>query len=534
MFLAQLVKDLKVPSLYADGDEFPKEMIDLVASVVMACPNLERLDGFYPIYSHEYDRLTHALSTRRKLKEHIWLIGENAAITQRSQTQLPPGLMDAGQKASFLFFHNAWSALTTLFLYSPERGVLEKDIFINFHSNNANNKDPRRAVGPGILHRLPSLRHLCIAGFDLDDFDDMTLQHLPPLLSLRLQDLEGVTFWGLSEFARSSAAFAIRSLSLVNLDILYISAIASLLLHMKNLKRFTLVQDTSPETAEGEVVFQPVIASSWIEYIHWDIPVPGSANENLAQAIRAGGFPRLRTIRAPSDYDGRIQALCRPRACVVQPSDWSGRASLKHGPPTGGLRAARRAAQQRIEDAWSTVQFKIIVEEAVSASSPTSMSASNHNSNTNNGDANSNGSTTMTIQPHEIFDINGFMGTIGSKIDYCLDSDIPGSDFALIDFADIVSNKEDVSASAAAAAAAAAASATAIANADSTHTSGSSTPTAAGSHLPDDVAAAFGAAGAGGEVVCQGGWNARYHRGPKWWSHAPRPRYRGVDLMKFF
>ena len=76
-FLAQHVRELKIPRFQAQGDPLRKDMINIAASLVMACPNFERLVGFYPVYAHEFDRLTHALSTRKKLKEHVWLIGES-------------------------------------------------------------------------------------------------------------------------------------------------------------------------------------------------------------------------------------------------------------------------------------------------------------------------------------------------------------------------------------------------------------------------------------------------------------------------
>lgn len=407
-YLAQHVRELKVPRLHAEGDPSRKDMIDVVASLVMACPNLERLVGFYPIYSHDFNRLTHALSTRKKLKEQMWLIGENAAITQRSQKQLPPGLMDSEQKESFVHFHDAWTSLTTLFLHSPGLGILEKDIFVTIN----NHGDPRRVHGPGILHRLPALKHLCISNFDMDDFDDHTLQYLPALTSLRLQDLEGVTFWGLSEFSRTANAFSLRNLSLVNLDVKYMSAISNLLLHLKYLKRFTLVQDTSPEVAEGEIAIQPIVASHLLEFLHWEIVVHGSANVNLANSIKAGGFPRLRTIRAPSDHLGLLQALCKPRAQIQLPGDRN-RINNAHGMAPDGLLASRRAAQQRLEEAWNTVQFKVVVQGE-------------------------------DDRVQEIFDLNGFMGEIGSGIEYSLEPDVPGSDQAWIDFPDVVGGRDEM------------------------------------------------------------------------------------------
>lgn len=406
-FLAQLVRELKVPRLHTDGDPVSNDMINLVASLVMACPNLERLVGFYVVYGHEFDRLTHALSTRRKLKEHLWLIGENTAITQRSYRQLAPGLMDPEQKSSFVFFHSAWSSLTTLVIHSPSQGILEKDVFINLK-----NDDPRKVRRPGVLQRLPALQHMCISNFDCDDFDDKILQHLPALQSLRLQELEGITFWGLSEFSRTRQAVSLRNLSLVHLDIKYISAISNLLLHLRNLKRFTLVQDTSPEIAEGEIVIQPIIASHTLEFIHWDILVPGSANMNLAKSIKAKGFPKLGTIRAPSDHDGLLQALCKPRAQIELPGDWETVTKCGQRLPADSLRLARQAAQQRMEEAWNTVEFRVVVEES--------------------GVVN------------EIFDLNGFVGATGSEIYYSLEPDIPGSDTALIDLPDVISGKDEM------------------------------------------------------------------------------------------
>lgn len=435
--LAQLVREIKVPRLQPEGQMENTKTIDLAASLVMACPNLERLVGFYSTYSHCFDRLTHALSTRPRLKEHIWIIGDNAAITERSLKQLPPGLMDTRQAQDFLHFHDSWHSLSTLFLCSQKQGILERDVFVQ------------------ALHLLPALQHLCISSFDVDDFDDVTLQSLPCLQSLRLQDLEGITFWGLSEFSRTKSARSIKQLSLVNLDITYLSAISNLFLHLKDLSRFTLVQESSPEVAAGDLVFQPVVASLRLQHLHWDILVPGSANQNLASSIQAGGFPNLRTIRAPSDHDGLLQSVCRPRAQIVQASDKYSkayRAGVDGTPGSLGrtLFAARKLAQQRIENARASPRFRVIIEEDGVV--------------------------------HEAFDIPGYMGTVGSRIAYNLDSDTQGSDSALMDFPDLVSGIKEVA--------------------------------------PRDG--------------CTGMWNASHPAGKKWWNHTERFRYRAVDLDRFF
>lgn len=402
--LAQHVIEFKPPRLHPDTELQGKDIIDQVASIVMCCPNLERMLGFYPIYHHEFDRLTYALSTRRKLKEHVWILGENSAITQRSLKQLPPGLMDYQQIDSFLHYNHSWDALTTLVLHSHQSGILERDVFST------------------VLHQLPSLQHLSISNFDMDDFDDIILQDLPPLQSLRLQDLEGVTYRGLSDYARLPSAQTLRSLSLVHLDIAYLSSITNLLLYLHSLKRFTLVQESSPITEPGELVFQPIVASRTLSFLHWDILRPGPANENLASSIRAAGFPALRTIRAPSDHDGLLQSLCRPRATIVLPSDKYSKAyrtaatatttSPSRTPLSLNLFEARKAAQQRIDDAKKRVAFRVTVEEEG--------------------------------EVIEYYDFEDFIGTIGSKISYTLEPDVAGSDDSLIDVSDLASGGREM------------------------------------------------------------------------------------------
>ena len=437
--LAQYVHEIKFPRTQPDEEPVRKDIIDIAASIVMACPNLEKIVGFYPVYGHEFDRLTHALSTRRKLKEHAWIIGENKDIMQRSTKQLPPGLMAEEQVEGFLMSHISWTSLTTLFLHSHNQGILEREVLIE------------------TLHLLPSLKHLCVSSFHMDDFDDGILQRLPPLESLRLQDLEGVTFWGLSEFSRTIAAQGIQRLSLINLDITYLSAVSNLLLHLNRMERFTLVQESSPEVAPGELVFQPIIASQQLRTLHWDILQPGSANENLASSIRAEGFPQLRAIRVPSDHHGLLQALCKPRAQLEYPRD-KYRGSQRPGlsaaldPLKRNLVDARKQAQQRIEEAQKTVAFKVIIEADGVVG--------------------------------QIYDFNGFMGTIGSKIAYSLDPDVPGSDEAVIDFMDLTSGKAEAT-----------------------------------------VKRDHG---------CRGLWNASDHGGKKWWEHEERCRYQPLELSRFF
>lgn len=434
--LALYVREIKAPCLQTELITKGREIIDLVASIVMACPNLERLVGFYSIYNHEFDRLTYALSTRKRLKEHAWIVGENDAVTQRSHNQLPPGLMDMEQMDNFLHFHEAWTLLTTLFIHSHHQGVLEHGIFI------------------AVFDRLPSLQHLYISGFDADDFNDATLQALPELQSLRLQALRGITDQGLWRFASAPAARGMQCLSLIDLGIFSLLVVSKLLAHMTDLRRLTMVQESSPELPAGSLVFQPVIASP-LEYMHWDIRAPGTANASLANSIRAAGFPKLRTLRAPSDHDGVLQAVCRPRAQIVLPSDKYSTAHRKAmiddpGKYNRTLFAARKLAQERLEDAREMVQFKVVVDE---------------------------GGIVM-----QMYDFNGFVGTIGSAISYSLKPDVFGSDDGVIDILDVTNNSKEV----------------------------------------------------GVKDGCTGLWNASHPAGKKWWSHTERFRYRPIDLHTFF
>jgi hypothetical protein len=170
------VQDPNLPLYLPDGQPNPEfnDYRNLVASIVMLCPNLERLTGFYTVYNHEFDRLTHALSTRKNLEEHVWIIGENDDITARCEKQLPPGLIDKDQRYQFLHYHKAWEHLEFLMMCSPGgSGIIEHGIFAE------------------LLSSLPSLKHLCVSSFDTDDFTDATLGYLPDLVSLRIRIVYG-------------------------------------------------------------------------------------------------------------------------------------------------------------------------------------------------------------------------------------------------------------------------------------------------------------------------------------------------------
>lgn len=323
--LAHLVRELRVPQmellLTATKQSTQwQEYRDLVASVVMVCPNLERLLGLSIPYHHEYDRLTHALSTRKRLKEHIWVLGEAAEVAERSpRSTTCPSSLGPSQMFEFLNYHVSWTNLETLMLYGLNgNDALEPSIFLR------------------MFDLLPALRHLCIASFSEDAFADSTLLCLPPLESLRLESLPGVTDRGLVQFTSRPESRALKSLVLVDQNVESLLVISKILSSLTALQRFKFVQtETCPVMPDRDMVLQPILASPSLRYLHWDVacPDPGTAltqldsrpfqhplkqsntpNSHLAQSILSAGFPCLETLRAPNDVEppGVLQASCRP------------------------------------------------------------------------------------------------------------------------------------------------------------------------------------------------------------------------------
>ncbi|CAG8879116.1 unnamed protein product [Penicillium nalgiovense] len=323
--LANLVYELRVPQLdllFTTTKQGPQwqEYRDLVASVVMVCPNLERLLGLSIPYHHEFDRLTHALSTRKKLKEHTWVLGEPAEVSELSpRDDSCPGSLGPSQMFEFLNYHTSWTNLETLMLYGLNgNGALEPSISLR------------------MFNLLPSLRNLCITSFNKDSFDDNTLMCLPPLESLRLENLPGITDVGLSQYTSRPESLSLRTLVLIEQNVESLLVISKILASLRGLERFKIVQTEKCPILPGDhMIFQPILASSTLKYLHWDVacPDPGTAltqldtlpfqkptkpfntpNYHLAQSIISAGFPQLEALRAPSDVEppGALQAVCRP------------------------------------------------------------------------------------------------------------------------------------------------------------------------------------------------------------------------------
>lgn len=369
--LAALVKTIHVPDphipLYLP-DDYPNPEYDgylcTLASVVMSCPNLEALTGFIPFYNHTFDRLTHALSTRAKLRQHVWVIAENDDVSARSQKQLPPGLLDEHQIYQFTHYHDLWVNLETLMLCSPgSLGVIEHDLLIH------------------VLHSLPSLQHLCISSFDADDFHDKTLLSFPPVKRLRIEECSGITENGLTRWAASPSAVHIDELALLYQSITALSTLSKLLASLNRMTKFTILQnDFEPSLTEEEerVALQPTLASSTLAFLHWDIlcredqssgqpsrtntkfskPLRDSrlsANAHLALSVQHDGFPRLRYLRAPRDTApyGILQSICLPAIenSFLLPDDKNRVSDFHARPYSNSLTIARIRAQRMAQQA---------------------------------------------------------------------------------------------------------------------------------------------------------------------------------------
>ena len=380
--IASLVETLHVPDpiipIYlADGNPNPEydEYLCLLASMIMCCPNLEIFTGFQPFYNHTFDRLTHALSTRTKLKQHVWIISENDEVSERSQKQLAPGLLDEHQVYQFQQYHRHWRNLETLMLCSPAAlGVLEHDIFV------------------GVLHSLPRLQHLCVSSFDADDFNDITLFELPRLTSLRLEECDGVSDVGLAKWAASPSSVLVERLSLIHQNINSLATISKLFTGLDTLKKFTIMQsDVSPSLPLDMVVFPPLFANRTVERIHWDIGEEifastsqlnfdpnireldsferATPNTQLALSILHYGFPALKTLRAPRDTcpPGVLQSVCRParHANMLLPRDIYSTQKLYASKTSNSLQVARIRAQNLIDQSISANKefVKVVVTD---------------------------------------------------------------------------------------------------------------------------------------------------------------------------
>ncbi|KAI6454254.1 hypothetical protein MCOR17_009044 [Pyricularia oryzae] len=372
--LAGTVRSLKVPA--PSQQQSVEEYHNLIATVIMACPNLERVRGFYPTYNHSFTRFFQAMSSRQRLKEMNWIVQASPFQRQQRVRKAPddqlgrnlitPGDLQPQQTLAWLDNHANWRYLTNLTIHCiPGATLTPSTLLIN------------------TIDRLPSLQTLYLSGLPHNAFGDNELLSLPPLKKLSLFNLPGITSTGLSSFATCWNSRSLRSLSLVHCDIQWIPAMARMFSNLSSLENFAFVQSYPPMLPSDEVIWLfPYLASSSLKKLHWDIP---SAKENASAAdfifsrsIQANGFPALRRLRAPADPEGLFQSACRPQERYDLPSDrfknnkFGGRPALHH--KRTGSQGSTASSQNSTESAKSKKGFLSPISPQTPVGSTTSSS----------------------------------------------------------------------------------------------------------------------------------------------------------------
>jgi hypothetical protein len=473
------VRSLKVPApLPGTASRVYDEYLDLAASVVMACPNLESLTGLASRYNHRYSRLFHALSTRRNLRRMDWFLEAppTPPKKQSSRKSSPPMVspdMSVQEAAAFLDAHASWSSLTSLTIHcQPNAPVMPASLLDD------------------TLARLPSLKHLHLSHVPAASFGDDNLLALPAsLISLSLSHTPGITPAGLSAFAtRSASQQTLTSLTLRHVRLDSLAGLARILSNLASLETLSVVLVNPPALDEDTFIWlMPYLASPTLKKLHWDMtsqaatPTPSGADSILARSIAANGFPALRHLRVLNDPDGAFQSLCRPVERMDLPSDryrvahpssspsMVSPASLQMATPTSpmfsplssppysarssgpeplspvvvyectNLVQARRAAQSRLEAAHYRPKFVVnVVDHDGEIDDNTSI-------------IDSSGAGGVLVDK---FNVGGFIGTIGSAITYHLVPDDHGGSETrggLVDVEDLMypAAAEDVGAAAA-------------------------------------------------------------------------------------
>ncbi|KAI1334992.1 hypothetical protein F5Y15DRAFT_428498 [Xylariaceae sp. FL0016] len=318
--IAVLVKSLKAPAV-PQGVPLDQYQ-NLVASIIMACPNFERLVGFHQGYDFSFNRLFHALATREQLTEMHWTLEASRFQMKRRMSnaapmlnagnpnyQEAPGDLHPQQSHDFQDLHADWSNLETLSIHCLPGATLTPVSLL-----------------PDIIANMPALKNLHLSHLPFTAFNDANLLSLPSLECLTLSHLPGISSEGLSSFARRPSSLSIKKLTLNHVDVDSLPAIAQLLSNLTNLETFTLVQALTPLLPANEMIWlYPYLASPSIKKIHWDLTAFTScataADDILAKSIAARGFPALTTLRTPNDPDGIFQMLCRPLDRIEQASD---------------------------------------------------------------------------------------------------------------------------------------------------------------------------------------------------------------------
>ena len=347
--------------------------LDSLQLIIRECYNLEQLSGFALPATESTTPVLEALASRIRLKSHAWSLDSTRAL---------PGL------EHFIFCHDDWVNLETLAI-AADPGV---DLGIGTVS--------------AVLQRLPALKHLALFGLHRSDFRDTSLLTLPPVKSLRLECLSGLTDQGVEQMAFSRLALSLERLTLVGLELGSLQTIQTLLSHLTRLKRFALLQEICPEPLANTGLNGRTInlSSPSLQHLHWDCLIPGSALSYFATSISDKKFPRLHAAKVPCDYDGLIQQLCRP---IPREKLTTQDLEYLHEHTSGryerNLRVSQIQAQVRVRESRQQPSFNVVVEDEYELKA------------------------THTI--------GSYLGAMGSKIEYQLEPDVGPN--ALAEFDDI-------------------------------------------------------------------------------------------------
>lgn len=344
----------------------------LLQELVQQCHSLEHVTGCVLPAITRTMPLLDTLAEKTKLRSHAW------SLSSRESTLLSVG--------DFIYCHDAWKNLRTLIISS------DSEVDLGQVSISA------------VLLRLPALKHLMLSGLHPTDFGDRALMSLPPLRSLRLENLSGLTDQGIEQVAFSRLAITLSRLTLVGLGLVSLQTIQTLLSHLTKLKRFRFVQDTSPgsqASVRSSITPHPLYSRS-LEYLHWNCLSPGTAVSHIADAIEDGRFPKLHTVKIPCDYEGAIQGLCRPIPRLKMTQDDLN--YLDRHQNQRNLRVAQIQAQLRVRESRRRRSFQVLVQDD-------------------------------EMEVHDMGFIGSYLGSMGSKIRYSLEPD-EGSEQALTRFED--------------------------------------------------------------------------------------------------
>ncbi|KAK8084426.1 hypothetical protein PG997_005697 [Apiospora hydei] len=304
---------------------------------------------------------------------------------------------------------------------------------------------------------MPNIEHLYLSNLPLTSFDDSSLLALPSLKTLWLSNLPGISSAGLSKFATRQSAQGLKALTLKDLNIDSLPALVRTFSNLVSLEKFAFVQDRAPVLPADEMIWLfPYLASKSLRTLHWDIPVAGGGGANanpadpiLAKSIAAGGFPALRSLRAPSDRDGMFQALCMPVEKIELASDrFHGRGLTNNNNNNG----QQRSGGPTSPTATSHQQAAMAAAAAAAMEKPGAPSSRNlHHARL----AAQNRIEAARSRPRyfvnvidedgsvvEKYGMSGYMGQVESRIRYHLLPDAGATDEngGLVDMADVLAD----------------------------------------------------------------------------------------------